>query len=665
MLRARFDSLFRKFRESPKLTTLGALEPLVPLRLADELRSENRFLRDEMAGMRSREADYMNAYMERASELIEARQMAGTGPWRVDENARKEAHTALMRINEGLKLREDASPTISQGAYGDIELALQNVEWRREINLSWLEFSRWGIQQIILICRLYYVKNPLIFRCINVISSYVFGRGYEVSSTDPDANDVLDEFFKRNTKILGQVALVRHQRSLSTDGQIFFALISDTTNTGDVNVRTIDATEIQEVITNPEDTDEPWLYKREWTERNFNFSTGVVTTVQRTAYYPALGYDPTEKPDKISTSPVNWAVPLIHFKGGISVAKWHFDVPRTYPAIDWAKASKLFLENCATVKRALAQFAMSITTKGGQQAMQGIKAQMQTTVGPSTNLWDENPPTVAGGTFVSGPGTTVEAFKTQGAGGNPEEIRRFLHWVCIVFDLPETFLADASTGSLATAQSLDRPTELAMLEKQEAWRELLVTIAIYVLRASGSAPSGKLKESLARRKVIKFQVRESARKVLPSGRKVYEKKKKPAKYEMEVRVTFPAIREGDLPALVNAIVAAMTLDNKGGQVVGIDEKIGVQLLYEQLGYEQAQEAAEEQYPEGEYEPDRTKEPEVPPIGKAEPDPGGLPQAPGGSDPTPTDKPVIAAEAKERKRATALLERSLAVLEESR
>jgi hypothetical protein len=117
------------------------------------------------------------------------------------------------------------------------------------------------------------------------------------------------------------------------------------------------------------------------------------------------------------------------------------------------------------------------------------------------------------------------------------------------------------------------------------------------------------------------------------------KKAKPNR--IDVMATFPAIREGDLPQMVKAIVESMTLDNKGGQVTGIDEKLGVTLLMQQLGVENAPEVAEEMYPDKEYDPDRTVEPEPAPILKAQPDPGGEPQAPGGHDPAP---PTKAAEA---------------------
>src|SRR5262249_31054002 len=97
-----------------------------------DYRQEADALREALGEAQARENRYRADYMERACELIEARQMAGTGPWLVAEERGK-------LDKAGAKLRE-TDALISQGAYGDIELALQNVEWRRQVNLSWLEF---------------------------------------------------------------------------------------------------------------------------------------------------------------------------------------------------------------------------------------------------------------------------------------------------------------------------------------------------------------------------------------------------------------------------------------------------------------------------------------------------------------------------------------------
>ncbi len=350
-----------------------------------------------------------------------------------------------------------------------------------------------------------------------------------------------------------------------------------------------------------------------------------------------------------------WDAPVLFMSGGLTVSKWHFCCPRIYAAIDWAKAAKKFLESCATVRQALANIATHITTKGGQQAIEGIKQQMQTTVNTQgSSLWDQNPPPVNASMLVTGPGTTFEPINTRAMSADPEEVRRFIHMVAMVFGIPETFFADASTGSLATAQSLDRPTELHFLEHQERWRETLVTIAKHVLIVSAGAPSGKLSESLERRKIEAKQLRiaEAVRTVNRKGNVVYLAAAKPAKpSDIDVRVVFPAIREGDLAALVTAIMQAMTLGNNAGQIVGIDEKRGVLLLMETLGVENPEELIEEMYPDKEYEPDRTVEPEPAPLPfNAQPLPAGVPQAPHGVDPAAVVKPPATPAKQEAKEA---------------
>lgn len=561
-------------------------------------------LNEALIELATREDAAKAVYMERVSELIEARNMAGSGPWKVAPGIIAQTDRliteALQRFNQPMAVRENA--ITAQGAYGDIELALQNVQWRREVNLSWMEFSRWGIQQIILVCRLNYIKNPIIRRLTDVCAAYVFARGVEVSTNDEAANEVLADFFEKNKSTLGQNALTDLERRKDYDGNLFFILFPDTQNLGTVKCRTIDATEIQEVITDPEDMDTPWLYRRVWQEDRFDILTGQRQHEQGQRWYPALGHDPVSKPEIIGGYPVSWDSPVLHRKAG-AIAKWHFGCPRMYPALDWAKEGRKVLEARASVEAALSQVAMTITTKGGQQALAGIKQQMGTTVGPTSALWDQNPPAVSGGTFASGPGTKLEAF-SRGSQGNLELMRQMKLMCCMVAGVPETFLGDVSTGNLATATSLDRPTETVFLEKQEAWREDLVTLAKYVLSVSSKAPSGRLREAAIG---ISRPIRECKSRMLPNGRRVYEALSKPED-AIELRCNFPAIREADIPQLVSATVQAMTLGTQS--VIGIDEKAGMRQLYDLLpGIDNGEELVEQQFPEATYEHDRTLEPE--------------------------------------------------------
>jgi hypothetical protein len=618
---SRVAGTIRRVFARPAIETLSPPDPDRKQDLEPLVRS----LVDQLALKTTEDDMRRRDVLEFMGELQEAALMGGSGPWLGPLTFAETAKLggAAKALASGVQARESFAQ--SQGANGLFELELNNWEWRREINFCWLEFSRWGIQQIILLSRLYYIKNPIVRRLVNVCAIYVFGRGVEVSSPDPDANDAIKAFMERNRKVLGQAALTDLERRKDYDGNLFFAFFTNT-DTGETDVRTIDATEMQEIVTDPEDADTEQLYKRQWFEKTFVTQSGMFQSVGKAAWYPALDYEPTEKPALIGGHPVMWDTPVYHRKTG-TAGKWLFGCPRIYPMLDWAKASRKFLEHCMAVKAALAQIAMTITTKGGQQALEGIKQQLGSTVATGNSSWyEQNPTAVSGSIWASGPGTTLAAFKSQGQGGDPEEVRQYKLMCCMVKDVPETFLADVSTGNLATATTLDRPTELAFMALQEEWREDLCVIVRYALRNSLRAPNGKVREAMQARKAdLKvIDIREAARQLKENGRWQYIEaavvKDKPD--AIEVTVTFPAIREGDIPALVTATTNAMTLGQMSG-VPGIDQKAGILHLMTLLGIDKAEEIVEEMFPDSQYEPDRTIEDEPEPAAV----PGSVPGAP--------------------------------------
>jgi hypothetical protein len=601
-----------------------------------------RHLSNALVELSTRDNQERAKYMERVAELVEARQMAGAGPWSVPPSVLAQTDRmiteAQKRFNEpAVSLRESV---LSQGVNGEIELALQNVEWRREVNLSWLEFSRWGIQQLILICRLHYIKNPWIRRGVNLSAAYVFGQGVEISSPDEAANKALARFRERNKVSLGQIALVEQEKRKAYDGNVFWVLFPDSQDSGDTNVRVIDATEIEEIVCDPEDADTPQYYRRVWTQRTFNLATASFDVKSGKRWYPALNYDPAEKPKMIGDVEVTWDARVYHRKVG-NIGGWRFGCPRVYPAMDWAKEGRRILEACASVTQALAQIALTLTTKGGQQALEGVKQQLGTTVGPGSSIYDQNPPAGAGSTFASGPGTKLDVFRTRGAGSDPAEVKEYRNMAACALEIPPTWLGDMETSNLSTAQTLDRPTELGFLLKQEEWQEDLVVMCTYALKVSHAAPSGFLREAKKDAPVV---IREAARKHV-NGHWVYEAEKKPAPGVIEILCTFPAIREGDIPALVKATAEAMVVD-KNGASHGIDEKAAARKLLNLLGVDEVDEIVEQMYPAKTYNPDRTQREQ--PV--AQPAPDG------------TEPPASVSESKRIKAALARVEAAIAVRE---
>ena len=515
-------------------------------------------------------------------ELAEAQMMGGGGP----------AKAEVAEASQDVQVKE---------RLWELELALDDRGWQRESAIASIEFSRYGLNQIIRIARLYFIKNPLVKRGVKISSYYVFGRGIEIRSEDEAANDVIQKFLAApaNLAEIGHTGLVEKEETIHSDGNLFVALFEDE-QTGDTVVRTIDAIEINEIVCNPDDASQPWYYQRKWNQQVFDERAGSLRNEQQEAWYPALGYEPANVPKDINGKPVMWNSPVCHMKVD-GLAKWKFGCPPIYCAIDWARAYKNFLEDWSTITRALARFAWNVETKGGQQAIQAFQQVMTTTLADGGTQIERNPPPTTGSAFVTGTGNKLNPIRTAGATTEPEQGRRVLLMVAAAFGLPETFFGDASTGSLATAKSLDRPTELKFLEAQERWRGFLQLICTEVLKRSNTRPSGKLRE---------------ARKAANKNGDLSD---------ITVQVKFPAVLEHDIKEMVESIVSATTL-NGFAPAGTIDIRTSAGLLLSELGVEDVDKVLDAMYPHGSYDAKQRDPNEPPPQAQPMPNLDNQPRA---------------------------------------
>jgi hypothetical protein len=526
----------------------------------------------------------------------------------------------------------------------ELELALEDRGWVRELTLANFEFSLFGIHRIIAMCRLYFLKNPFVRRGIEVSSFYVVGRGVTITSPDPDVDEVIQDFFNnpKNQSELGYAGLLRRIQARWTDGNIYSILFGDP-KTGEQLIRSIDPIEIVEIVNDPDDVSVERYIHRRWMSQQFDEVSGQRSPKGVEAWYPALGYNPATKPPMIQNVKVMWDTPVLHEKAG-GFSKWQMGVPLAYAALDYARAARKIIDNWCTIQEALARFSWQVETQGGIPAIANFKQTLATTLMSGDGQYEQNPPPNVASAFVTGPGNKLQPIRTAGTVDSPEVGRRVCHLIYMVFGLPETFFADASVGTVATATSLDRPTELKFLQAQEQLREVLQQIVYYVIEQSESAAGGKLREA--------------------------RKTKKAASERPTVNVVFPSILEHDILAQIQAIVAAMTLGDTQGTVVGIDERIGIGLLLQELNVEDWQNVLEAMYPEDDYDDitDRTPalakgqqdvlDPPKPPAPVA---PLGLP-APADHTVAPAAAPAPAPPAKAKPKATAdKVERAIAAL----
>jgi hypothetical protein len=375
----------------------------------------------------------------------------------------------------------------------ELELALENQDWTRMTWESGQEFSREGLRRIAELSRLMYLKNPLIRRGVRVQADYVFAQGVTIRCIDPAVNEFLQEFIddeRNQVGLFGHEALLSKERSLQLHGNLFLTLFTNKV-TGRVVVRTIPAAQIDEIISDPQDQQTPWYYKRSWNEKQFDIGSGLSTPVPRQAYYPDWRYMPTAKPRSIGGQPVMWDAPIYHVAVG-GLDDMQFGVSEAYPGLDWAKAYKSFLEDWATITRAYSRFAFSLTTKGGTRGVAAAKSTLATTFGNGGVGIETNPPPVTGATFISSDGVKLDPIRTSGATTKMEDGRRLLLMVAASQGLPETFYGDVSVGTLATAESLDRPTELSFSSRQQLWKTILKAVCRYALSVMVRAPRSGL-----------------------------------------------------------------------------------------------------------------------------------------------------------------------------
>lgn len=466
-----------------------------------------------------------------------------------------------------------------------LEMALETADWRRLTMDAENEFSREGLRDITQLARIMALKNPLIKRGVEVQRLYVWGQGWSVKAADEQIGAVLTAFLDdpKNQPELSHQARQAKETELQTDGNLFFCFFPNTT-TGKVRIRSICFDEIESIITDPQDRKTPWYYRRQWTQDSTNTLTGAVETRQMAAYYPDWQYNPTVKPPSIGAVPVRWESPICHVKTG-GYSNWMFGCSEIYASIDWARAYKEFLEDWASIVRAYRRFAFQLSTPGGKQGIAAAKTKLSSTYGNAGTGSEGNPPPVVGSTFITGGDAQLTPVRTSGATVAAEDGRRLLLMVAAATGLPETFFGDVSVGTLATATSLDRPTELAMKDRQTLWADIYDGIFDYVLLWAVKAPRGELR-GLG---TVQTTVEDGQR---------YERVEWGAGIDGHVDIDFPPVVSGDFEARIKAIVSATTLDGK--PLAGtLDLATVARLMLSALGEDDIDSTLERLFPDGE------------------------------------------------------------------
>lgn len=470
-----------------------------------------------------------------------------------------------------------------QESMTELSLYLEDKGWMRLSGMTEaLMLKRSIIGSVAEESRVLYLKNPLVQRGINVKRLYVWGQGMTVQANNPDINDVIQAFMKdrRNRiELTGHQGRMLKEVDLQCDGNLFFVVFVNP-STGYVRLGSIPLSQVQDIICNPEDAKEPWYYLRQWNEkRKTSPGPGYGFPMPVKAYYRDWHYNPTGRSVELEGIQVRDGL-IYHVKVG-SFSDWKWGISEHLAAHDWAIAYKEFLEDWASIVRSYRRFAWKAT--GGKSAAEiaAVKGKMGTTL--SSGVDETTPPPVTGAMAILREGRDLTPIRTAGATVAAEDGRRLLLMVAAVEGLPETFFGDVSVGTLATATSLDRPTELMMRDRQQLWMDIHTEMFDFVLLQAVKATSGPLRRlGIYRKERMKDQFEEWVE---------WRDDVDPT-----VDIDFPALLESSAKEGVEAVVAGATL---GGMPLAgtIPQREVSRMILQALGADDIDAILDKLYPE--------------------------------------------------------------------
>lgn len=400
----------------------------------------------------------------------------------------------------------------------------------------------------------YWQRDPLMGRAVQLIRDYTFGRGVTWRAKDPRVAAVLTKFWDRQenrilTRAEGQWELGER---LQLAGEIFPIFFVNKFN-GRVKVRLVEPTEINQVITDPDDRDQRLYYERQWIRREFNWYDR--TNAPEDGFHlggnwnggeTKLDYIPDWKNKDLSHATVGDDENTLVMMHQVKINSHGLrGVPLYFRVIPWVKAYKGFMEDRATLTLALATFAFKQKIKGAASAVARLAQQwggyVQGRYGGSRTGKER---AEGAQTLIENDAVNLEQFKTDtGATNAYMDGRMIRQQVAAGTGITEQNLTgDPSVANLASATQMEGPM-LKMFESwQQIWKDFYLDVFQFVI--SMAIQYGNLDPTIDR----------------------------------TVEVDFPNIVSRDLATIVNAVSQLINAQTSTGETYIPAKRLAVYLL---------------------------------------------------------------------------------------
>ncbi len=349
----------------------------------------------------------------------------------------------------------------------EADLALEDAGW---INLSGTTGDVITAAERITnlkLSRLYSTKDPMGKQSIRLWTDYTFGSGMSSHSDEDKTEEVRKSFWnsKDNQNILSTRGQRKSSDKLLIDGEVFFVIFLGTK--GSATIRWIDPLEITEIITDPDDKENVMYYRRMWSDTQSKSRTTIyrsTTNLENEATKDALGTTVEKTDDGL----------VYHLTYNTITQRGN---PLLLPALIWMKYLNKQLSSYIAVDIAQGIFVLRSKVKGGQVAVDAIKAQTHGKDIP------------AGSTLLENMGVDTSSFTIDKRAKNAYDGARLTKLqVSAAVGIPEQYFGDLATGNLATAKTVELPMMKMFQSYQAIWADAYQDIDEIVFVHNGIKP---------------------------------------------------------------------------------------------------------------------------------------------------------------------------------
>lgn len=341
----------------------------------------------------------------------------------------------------------------------DVIFAVEDYNWLPLGSKLEDEIPLDSIKQYSELCRALVAVNPLVKNGIAVRTSYIWGKDVELTGPGISENSKIMKDLRNQKYLFSAEAKAENEKTLATDGVFLFLANNGVANPTGIRVP---IQQITDVLSNPDNREEIWFYRRTWTNTVIN-DQGEQTSEDMNVYYPTDYYylyrsPKTVQPSTINGFEVDYSKTIIDHRVN-SQTGWRFGLPDAMSVVFWAKAHKDFLEDQAALVKSYSKIAFKATASQ-PEGTKAMAAQLATAEQSD-----------AGGIVAMTAGANLQAVGRTAGSVDFDVGQPLAGYVAAGLAVPlSDLLADSSQTNRSGAESLDKSKLAIMKARQDSWK---------------------------------------------------------------------------------------------------------------------------------------------------------------------------------------------------